>query len=211
MTAGNVSASQLPVSIVVLAGGQSRRFGQDKSLLELAGQPLIVRAVTRLAPLSDDLIVVANEPGRYESLDLPVRFEADRVRGMGSLMGIYSGLVAARHRHALVVACDMPFLSEALLRYMIPLADGFDVVIPRVGRMLEPLHAIYSRACLPYMAKLLEDRQRKIIAFFDEVRVRCVEAHEIARFDPEHLSFFNVNRPEDWQHAQEIHTRSGRE
>jgi molybdopterin-guanine dinucleotide biosynthesis protein A len=200
--------TELPVSAVILAGGKSRRFGRDKSLLELAGQSLIERAVGRLAPVSDEILVVANEPDRYEALHLPVRFVADRVRGMGSLMGIYSGLSAARHRFALVVACDMPFLSESLLRYMIPLADGSDVVIPRLGQMLEPLHAIYGKTCLPHMAKLLDRHESKITAFFEDVRVRYVEEHEIARFDPEHLSFLNVNQPEDWRRVQEIYARS---
>ena len=200
--------TELPVSAVILAGGKSRRFGRDKSLLELAGQSLIERAVGRLAPVSDEILVVANEPDRYEALHLPVRFVADRVRGMGSLMGIYSGLNAARYRFALVVACDMPFLSESLLRYMIPLADGSDVVIPRLGQMLEPLHAIYGKTCLPHMAKLLDRHESKITAFFEDVRVRYVEEHEIARFDPEHLSFLNVNQPEDWRRVQEIYARS---
>jgi molybdopterin-guanine dinucleotide biosynthesis protein A len=208
MTSMGESATKLPVSAVILAGGKSRRFGQDKSLLVLAGQSLIERAVARLAPLSDEILVIANEPDRYEALDLPVRFVADQVRGLGSLMGIYSGLSAARHQHALVVACDMPFLSESLLRYMIPLAADSDVVIPRLGRMLEPLHAIYGRTCLPHMAKLLDRRESKITAFFESVTVRYVEEDEIARFDPEHLSFLNVNQPEDWHRVQEIHARS---
>lgn len=208
MASNSVAATDLPVSVVVLAGGQSRRLGRDKSLLELAGQPLVERAVTRLAPLSDDLVVVADDPGRYESLDMPVRFVADQVRGMGSLMGIYSGLSAAHHGHALVVACDMPFLNVALLEYMIPLADGHDVVVPRLDSMLEPLHTIYGKACLPHMAELLDRRERRIVAFFEKVQVRYVEEEEIDRFDPEHLSFLNVNRPEDWLHVQSIYARS---
>lgn len=195
------------VSVVILAGGQSRRLGRDKSLLELGGEPLVQRVVARLAPLSDDLIVVANDPHRYESLDLAVQFVVDEVRGMGSLMGIYSGLRAALHSRALVVACDMPFLSVALLQYMISLAGGHDVVIPRIDQLLEPLHAVYSKTCLPSMAGLLDRRERKIVSFFEAVRVRYVETDEIDRFDPEHLSFFNVNRPEDWKRVLRIHAR----
>jgi molybdopterin-guanine dinucleotide biosynthesis protein A len=158
--------------------------------------------------LSDDLLVVANEPSRYESLELPVRFVPDQVCGMGSLMGIYSGLNAACYYHALVVACDMPFLNVSLLRHMIPLAEGYDVVIPRVQQLLEPLHAIYSRRCLPHMGRLLEHRNRKITAFFDRVKVHYIEEDEIQRFDPLHHSFLNVNRPEDWQQVQRIHALS---
>jgi molybdopterin-guanine dinucleotide biosynthesis protein A len=208
MASNSASSSGSLLSVVILAGGQSRRLGQDKSLLKLGGQPLVQRVVSRLAPLSDDLIVVANDPGRYESLHLPVRFVGDKVRGMGSLMGIYSGLSAARYQYGLVVACDMPFLKVALLRYMVPLAEGHDVVIPRLGEMLEPLHAIYGRTCLPHIAQLLEHHKKRITAFFDEVLVRYVEEEEIDRFDPEHLSFFNVNQPEDWRQVQRIHALS---
>jgi molybdopterin-guanine dinucleotide biosynthesis protein A len=208
MAFSSVTATDLPVSVVILAGGQSRRLGRDKSLLELAGQPLLQRVATRLAPLSDDLIVVANDPDRYVALNLPARFVADRVQGMGSLMGIYSGLCAARHPQALLVACDMPFLNVALLRYMIPLAGGYDVVIPRLDGMLEPLHAIYGKTCLSHMAGLLGRREKKITAFFEKVLVRYVEKDEIDRFDPKHLSFLNVNQPEDWRQVQRIHAQT---
>jgi molybdopterin-guanine dinucleotide biosynthesis protein A len=123
---------------------------------------------------------------------------------MGSLMGIYSGLKAARHARALVVGCDMPFLDLSLLRYMLSLAGDHEVVIPRVDGLLEPLHAVYSKACLPAMARLLGRGRRQIIAFFDEVRVRYVERAEVDLFDPQHLSFINVNTPQDWARVQSL-------
>jgi molybdopterin-guanine dinucleotide biosynthesis protein A len=194
----------LPISAVILAGGQSRRLGTDKSLLLVDGESLLSRTVHKVANLSDDLIVVTNNEGRYQSQELPVRLVHDERPGEGSLMGIYSGLKAACHSHALVVACDMPFLNLPLLHYICSLADNYDVVIPRLEGWLEPLHAVYSQACLPAMARLLDQGQRQIIAFFSEVRVHYVEQPEIDRFDPDHLSFLNVNTPEDWQRAQEL-------
>jgi molybdopterin-guanine dinucleotide biosynthesis protein A len=198
------STQRPQISVIVLAGGRSRRLGIDKSLLEIEGQPLIARTVHSLEPLSDDLIIVANEPARYRFLALVARFVPDEKRGMGSLMGIYSGLKAARYSHALVVACDMPFLNLPLLRFMVSVADGQDVVIPRLDELLEPLHSVYGRACLPFMAALLEQGRRKITAFFPEVRVRYVEEQEIDLFDPSHLSFVNVNTPEDWESVQKL-------
>jgi len=189
---------------VILAGGQSSRLGQDKAFLVLDGQPLVARTAHRLAALSDDLIVVTNDPARYGPLGLPARLLPDERPGEGSLMGIYSGLRAARYSHAVVVACDMPFLNLALLRMMLPLTNEYDVVIPRLDGLLEPLHAIYGQACLPAIARLLERGQRQIIAFFHEVRVRYVEEDEVDRFDPHHLSFLNVNTPEDWERVQEL-------
>jgi len=198
-----------PASVLILAGGQSQRLGQDKSLLVLAGQPLLVRTVHRLAALSDDLIVVTNQRQRYERFALPARLIPDERRGVGSLMGIYSGLQAAQHEHALAVACDMPFLNLPLLRYMLSLVDDYDVVIPRLDGLLEPLHAVYSKACLPHIRSLLDQGQRQIIAFFDRVRVRYVERDELDRFDPLHRSFMNVNTPADWECVQSLLEQNG--
>jgi molybdopterin-guanine dinucleotide biosynthesis protein A len=195
---------EIALSVVILAGGHSRRLGRDKSLLEIDGQPLLARTVQRLGALSDDLVVVTNDATRYESLSLAARLVPDEEPGMGSLMGIYSGLQATCHPHALVLACDMPFLSLPFLRHMATLAPGHDVVIPRLGSLLEPLHAIYGKSCVPFMEELLAQGERKIAAFFHRVRVRYVEEVELDRFDPDHLSFVNVNTPQDWVRVQEV-------
>jgi FdhD protein len=198
------------VSVVILAGGRSSRLRtapiqcSNKAFLPVDGQPLIAGIVHKLATLSDDLTLVTNDPAPYGPLALPIRLVPDEEPGQGALMGIYSGLNAARHPRALVVACDMPFLNLPLLRYMLSLADGSDVVIPQVDGLLEPLHAVYGKTCLPAMARLLSQGGRQIIAFFHEVRVRRVEEQEIDLFDPLHLSFVNVNTPVDWEEAQEL-------
>lgn len=204
MGTGSTPPRPLGASAIVLAGGQSRRLGQDKSLLVLDGQPLLVRTVGRLEALSDDLIVVANDPGRYAPLQLHARLVPDERPDVGSLMGILSGLRVARYPYALVVACDMPFLSVTLLRHLLSLAPGYDVVIPRLGDEVEPLHAVYSRSCLPAMEQILAQGRRRIIAFFDMVRVRHVPQAEIDSLDPEHLSFLNINTPEDWLRVQAL-------
>ena len=196
------------VSAVILAGGQSRRLGIDKSLLELDGESLLERTVHKLHALSDDIVVVTNSPENYKHLALEARFVPDEQPGAGALMGIYSGLKAADHDSALVVACDMPFLNVPLLRYMVPEIASHDVVVPRLGEFLEPLHAVYSKRCLPFMAALLAEGRRQIIAFFDDVDAYYVEDSVIARFDPYHLSFLNVNFPDDWQRALQALARS---
>ncbi len=194
----------METSGVVLAGGKSERMGRDKSLLEIEGQPLLARTVDALAALSADLVVVTNDPAPYQPLALPVRYVPDEKPGVGALMGVYSGLRAARHERALVVACDMPFLNVRLLRYMLSLVDTYDVVVPRFDGYLEPLHAIYGKGCLPAMERVLAQGRRQIVAFFDQVRVRYVDEAEIDRFDPHHLSFVNVNTAEDWVRIQKL-------
>jgi len=196
------------ISAVILAGGQSRRLGMDKSLLKLEGQSLLARTVDKLAALSDDIIVVTNSPEDYAHLALGARFVRDEQPGAGALMGVYSGLKAATHDSALTVACDMPFLNVSLLRYMLTKSARYDVVVPQLGEFLEPLHAIYSKRCLPFMAALLAQGRKQIIAFFGDVDVHHIEEPTISKFDPLHLSFLNVNFPEDWQLAQKVLARA---
>ena len=191
------------ISVVVLAGGASRRMGTNKALLNIdASETLIRRVVNNLLPLSDDLIVVSNTPEAYANLG--VRQTADRYANSGPLAGLQAGLQAAAHEWALVVACDMPLVNHRLVRYMIVLSPGYDAVVPRLGQDPEPLHALYSKACLPAIEAQLAAQRRRVIAFYPAVRVRYVEAREVAVFDPAGRSFFNANTPEDWQRLQRL-------
>lgn len=193
----------MPISAAVMAGGQSRRMGQDKSLLEVEGQPLIERVLGRLAQVSDDLLVVTNEPEKYSWLEGRVRFVPDATGpGKGPLAGIAGAVAAARRPAVLVVATDMPFLSVPLLHYLATLATTADVVVPLIepGRP-ETLHAVYSRACLGPIERQLAAGRYKITAFFSDVRVREVGVEELRRFDPDLRSFVNINTPEEWRAA----------
>jgi molybdopterin-guanine dinucleotide biosynthesis protein A len=103
-----------------------------------------------------------------------------------------------------VIAADMPFLNRELIGYMIGTAEGFDYVIPRMGKFYEPLHAIYSKNCISPIEDMINRDRRVIIELFDYVKVRYVDTEEIDRFDPEHLSFFNINTKQDLERARKI-------
>jgi len=194
-----------PVTSIVLAGGRSSRLGKDKAFLEVKGQFLIERILRRLGQISEEIIIVANEVDRYEQFEGIVI--SDVYPGKGALGGIFSGLRTATHHHTLVVACDMPFLNVSLLRYMQGLAPSHDVVIPRLGELTEALHAIYSKNCLPFIERQLRVGDLRIVHFFPRVRVRYLEQEEMEAFDPEHLSFYNINSEEDLKNAREIWCR----
>lgn len=190
-----------PISVMVLAGGQSRRMGTNKALLTLpTGETLIERVVANLRPLSDDFVIVSNTPALYAGLE--ARQVSDVYPGAGPLAGLHAGLHAARHDWTLAVACDMPLVDHRLVRYMTVLTDGYDAVVPLVGGEMEPLHALYHKACLPAIVRCLEADQRRMISFLGDVRLRRIEPDEIAIFDPDGQSFFNANTPEDWQRLQ---------
>jgi hydrogenase maturation protease len=196
------------VSAIVLAGGKSQRLGVDKTLLRLDGVWLLQYIVEQLRALSDDVLVVANDRQKLAPLGVPV--VPDEQAGIGPLAGIYSGLTAMRHDVGLFVACDMPLLNLRLLRYMIRLSTDVDVVIPREGDETEPLHALYGKACLVPIAAALERGERRVIHFFDRVRVRYVDPAEVAAFDPERLSLFNINTTEDLESAARLWARRRR-
>ncbi len=187
---------------IVLAGGKSLRLGREKALEEIDGQSLIERVIERLSPLGNEIIVVTSSSVQFT--DLGVKMVLDSYPGKGSLVGLHAGLKEATSFHSLVVGCDMPFLNLALLRHLMALSPGFDVVIPRVGEEVEPLHAVYSKNCLaPIEAQLREGRLR-IADFFPAVGVRYVENAEIEKFDPQHLSFFNINSEADLARARAL-------
>lgn len=187
------------ITTIVLAGGKSLRLGRDKALEEIGGQSLIEWVIGRLLPLGSEIILVTSSSDQLP--DLGVRRVIDIYPGKGALVGIYSGLKVSSSFHSLVVACDMPFLSVALLGYLIELCPGFDIVIPRVGSYVEPLHAVYSKNCLSPIEAMLQKGKLKVSDLLNAVKVRYVEDAEIAKFDPERLSFFNINSEADLERA----------
>jgi len=134
-------------------------------------------------------------------LDSDHRVALDRYPGTGSLGGIFSGLYAASNQWILVVACDMPFLNLSLFRCMLALTEDADAVVPVIEGRPEPTHALYSKTCLPFIEPKLIAGDLKISGFYDEVRVKYLSEVDVAALDPEFLSFFNVNTPEDLDRA----------
>jgi molybdopterin-guanine dinucleotide biosynthesis protein A len=187
------------VSGIILAGGQSRRMGRDKALIDFQGQPIIVRVMAALRALTDDLVVVSNRSDVYGPLGASwgARVVADYDPPCGPLGGIAAGLQAMDSELAIVAACDMPFLNVALLRWLIARADGYDAVVPRTGDEYEPLHAVYRRTCCNPMVRRIEQGDRRVISFFADVRLRTIEETAWRAIDPAGRSLVNLNTPGD--------------
>ncbi len=194
----------MDISCIVLAGGKSLRLGRDKVLETVGNRNLLQRVVNNISSFDSDIIIVtAIKQSVPQFISYPrLRIVTDIYPGKGPLGGIYTGLAASDSLYNLVVACDMPFLNQALLRYMIQLSTNFDLVVPRLGNTVEPLHAIYSKDCLTPIEYLLKQGELEIIQLLTLVKVRYVEADEINRFDPDHLSFFNINTEADLEMAR---------
>jgi molybdenum cofactor guanylyltransferase len=180
---------------IVLAGGQSRRMGTDKSLLPWAGEPLVQHIVRQLQPLFDQVLIGANSPEKYAFLGLPV--VPDQEPGQGPLMGILSGISASVHELNFVTACDIPHLDPGFILDLLRAAEGHDIAMPvnAAGRH-EPLLAVYRRSVAPLARRILQQGGRRIADLLGVAKVRFVEM-------PESGWYRNLNTPEDYQRALE--------
>lgn len=186
---------------VILAGGGATRFGgQPKGLSIVEGARIIDRVAGALRGAADELLLVANDPGADAWLP-GVRTAADVRRGEGALGGLHAALSHASGHAVLVVAWDMPFASEGLLRALRATGEqGFDAIVPESetsGRGVEPLCAWYGPACLPAIEKRLDAGDRRVVSFFEDVRVKRLPAAEVSQYGDPARIFFNVNRPDD--------------
>ena len=192
-------------SVVVQAGGQSRRMGRDKACLPFQGEPLIQRVVRRVQPIAGELLVTTNRPEDYAFLGVPL--VPDLVSGSGTLVGLYTALAAARGECVAVVACDMPFVSAELLSAERDLLEEeqADAVLPRSEQGLEPLHAVYRRdPCLEAVQRALSAGQTQAISWLPWVHTREMSVEEVRRYDPLERAFLNINTPDEWRRAESL-------
>jgi len=192
------------LSIVVQAGGQSARMGENKALKPFLGRPLVQRVLERLAPIADELLLTTNQPEDFAFLKLPLF--SDVKPGRGPLGGLYTALVSAKYPFVAVVACDMPFASAQLLVAAANFLDQekVDVVIAESAEGFEPLHAVYRReTCIPAVESSIESDLWRLISWFPQVKVRKISPEELGRYDPQGLAFWNVNTPEEFSKAEQ--------
>lgn len=198
---------------IILAGGKGTRLGRDKLREVVGGDVMLQRVIDRLASVNDEILVVVAQGQDTPVLPEGARVLVDLYPAGGALGGLYTGLLASSSFHCLAVAGDMPFLNPSLLGYMMHISPGNDIVIPRIGERLEPLHAVYSKDCLDILRQQIEQGKRSLQDFVKQVslkhKVRYVEEAEIDRFDPEHLSFFNINTPADLEKAKMLAEKLG--
>jgi len=185
----------------ILAGGESSRMGRDKALLDLGGVPLIVRTARLVESVAGPPIAVGN-PDAYRPLGL--RAIADDWPVAGPLGGIATALRASDAPWALVVACDLPYLTQAWLEYLIArtLASEADAVVPMNERGAEPLCATYHKSCESIIRTVIDRGTRKVTDALNDFRVEWIECAEWKAFDSDGLLFKNMNSPEDYEEAK---------
>ncbi len=190
---------------VLLAGGKSQRMGQDKRFLDLEGQTLLERALAVLEPLFPDILVVVAEPVP-QLASLRHKLVSDLIPDCATLGGLYTGLSLAGHPRIFACACDMPLLDRAVIERMASLGQNADVVMAKLASGLQPLHAMYSKACLPHLEQMARTRNLKVqeLSGAPDLSVRLVSEHELEDLDPRFLSFLNINTPADLEFARKL-------
>lgn len=185
-------------------------MGEDKALKPFLGKPLIQRVIDRLSPIADELIVTTNRPADYEflnGLSPSMRLTPDLKPGRGPLGGLYTAIASANHPFVAVAACDMPFASKRFFEsaHRLIVREEADVVIAKTDEGYEPFHALYRReTCLPAIEAAIEADLWKVIAWFQQVKVRTLSPEELKTFDPSGLCFWNVNTPEEFAKAEQL-------
>lgn len=189
---------------VILAGGQNKRLpGIKKTFREIRGRMIMEVIYSLFTELFDRVIIVTNDPAAFGHWDATI--VSDIYPSRCSLAGIHAGLFYASTPWVFVSACDTPFLERRLAEYILSQVDsGVDVVVPETDSGLEPLCAMYSKHCLPFIEKNLEDNIFKINRFFKPRRVKKITMDKIKAIDPGINSFFNINTPEDLEKAWAI-------
>jgi molybdopterin-guanine dinucleotide biosynthesis protein A len=187
---------------IILSGGKSSRMGANKAFLHVGGERLIDRTVRIFKEIFPEVILVTNSPLDY--LDQDCTIATDIIKGMGPLGGIYTGLFHASHERIFMAACDMPFLNRVFIEYMMDHCADFDIVVPELPDGLQPLHAIYSRRCLPAIKRLIDKDQLKITGFYKGLKKLTIPEDVTKRFDPKGMMFINVNTEEDLERISSL-------
>ena len=170
-------------------------MGRDKAFIEIGGTPIIQRIYKILKKIFREIIIVANQRECY--LSFKAKIVSDLIPNYGALGGLYTGLFHASYPYSFCVACDMPFLKEPLIHFLAQQTKGYDAIVPKTADGLQPLHAIYSKQCLPSIKHLIETGGFKITDFYSMVNTKIIEESEFIHLDKNKESFININTPRE--------------
>lgn len=201
--------TQTRFTTIILAGGKSSRMGENKAFMEIAGVRVIDRLVNTFSPISEEVIMIVNQPENYLSLHgVKKLVDIETFRGNGPLAGIYTGLLAAKTDYCFVVACDMPFASGVLSQWLIEECEwgDKDAAIPRHNGRIHPLFGAYHTRISQQICNNLTAGERKMETLINSIHARIVEtsdspAHFQANWDN---VLWNMNTRSDFERAQQL-------
>ncbi len=196
-------------AVIILAGGLSKRFGEDKCLKELVGKPLVIHVLNRVASIADErVIVVGSEAQRNVFSDLPglkAKVVVDKYKDSSALIGALTGFETVQTELALLLPCDTAFVSPEVAALLLDLCVGRSATIPRwPNGYIEPLQAVYDVKLAREAARIaLKEGRREMSAMISHLRqVRYVSTLVLQQYDEKLTTFLNINTVEDWKRAE---------
>ncbi|MGD2272084.1 MAG: molybdenum cofactor guanylyltransferase [Desulfobacterales bacterium] len=189
---------------IILSGGLNIRMNRrNKAFLQLGDHRFLDRIVVPLRAIFSEIILVTKNVGFYEGWDLKIVKDIFDVHS--PLTGIHAGLANTDSDYVFTIGCDTPFLKRAVIELLISAIEpGVDIIVPASGSYFQPLCAVYSQKCKAIIEKQLRAGDIKVDRFFDKVIVKKIPYEKFKTVDPDLLSFFNVNTPEDFQKAEAL-------
>jgi molybdopterin-guanine dinucleotide biosynthesis protein A len=196
----------MKVAGAIIAGGPASRLGGvAKPFLNVGGRTIAERQLALLRPALARVLVVANDPALWAAMGVEV--VPDRFAKVGPLGGIHAALAALGNDDCDAVVClagDLPFVTPALIAALRDRAPSADAVAARTAGGIEPLCSRYARAVFPSVDARVRAGELAVHAFLEGGAVDWIEGADLAALDPDGISFFNVNTPEDLRRAEEI-------
>jgi molybdenum cofactor guanylyltransferase len=191
---------------VILAGGKNSRFsGKNKALVRIGGKRILDRIYEVFTILFDKIILVTNDPVQYMEWDFDIVTDIFPIRS--SLTGIHTGLFYITTPYAFFVACDIPFIKKELIGVLLAgVEPSIDIVIPETSKGVEPLCSVYSKRCFKPIEEQLEKKSLKIQQVFQKVRVKKIPEDILRTIDPDLVSLYNINTPDDLARAKQAAT-----
>ena len=189
-----------------MAGGKNSRFkGKNKALVRIGGKRILDRIYEVFTILFDKIILVTNDPVQYMEWDFDIVTDIFPIRS--SLTGIHTGLFYITTPYAFFVACDIPFIRKELIEILLDgVEPGIDIVIPETSKGVEPLCSVYSKRCFKPIEEQLEKKSLKIQRVFQKVRVKKIPEDILRTIDPDLVSLYNINTPDDLARAKQAAT-----
>jgi molybdopterin-guanine dinucleotide biosynthesis protein A len=201
----------LQKSAVILAGGFSRRFGKDKGLVVLAGKPLVLHVIDRVSKVVDEVLVVVSSKDQKKKFEIILGEKAnlliDKNDSQTPLVGAITGLESAKDEYSLLLPCDTPLISIQIVQFLLDMCINRSAVIPRwPSGYIEPLQAVYhTRSALTAAKTSLAQGNMNMRSMIDNLRgVRYVSTMVLEQLEPDLLTFFNINTPQDLKKAESI-------
>jgi len=196
---------------VILAGGLSKRFGQEKGLVELAGKPLILHVIDKVSKIVEETVVVVSSETQKETFEPWLSHRAslvvDKYKAHGPLIGALAGFEGAQSEYSFLLPCDTPFISSQITRFLLDLCINKSAVIPRwPSGYIEPLQAAYhTKSALTAAKTALEEGKLDLQSMIARLRgVRYVSTMVLQQMDSKLLTFFNINTFGDLKRAESL-------